>query len=87
MLAARSIEVRYETERAWAMKFGQQAAKRIRAQASTWGDKWYLDEVVITIKGRSTGYGGQWIKTAMFWMCSYKADATPRLQRGSCASY
>ena len=29
MLAARRIEVMYETVRQWALKFGQQAAKRI----------------------------------------------------------
>ena len=49
MLAARSIDVTYETVRQWALKFGQQAVKRIRARVSTFGDKWYLDEVVITI--------------------------------------
>jgi putative transposase len=50
MLAARSIDVSYETVRQWALKFGQKAAKRIRFRASTFGDKWHLDEVVITIK-------------------------------------
>jgi putative transposase len=34
------------------MKFGQQAAKKIRARVSTFGDKWHFDEVVITIKGK-----------------------------------
>jgi len=52
MLAARSIEVTYETLRQWALKFGQHAAKRIRVRVSTFGDKWHLDEVVITIKGK-----------------------------------
>ena len=48
MLAARGINVTYETVRQWALTFGQQAAKRIRARVSTFGDKWHLDEVVIT---------------------------------------
>jgi hypothetical protein len=52
MLAARSIDVTYETLRQWALKFGLKAAKRIRARVSTFGDKWHLDEVVITIKGK-----------------------------------
>ena len=52
MLAARSIEVTYETLRAWAMKFGKQTAKRVRARVCTVGDEWHLDEVVITIKGK-----------------------------------
>ena len=52
IVAARSIDVTYETLRQWALKFGQQAAKRIRARISNFGDKWHLDEVVITIKGK-----------------------------------
>lgn len=52
MLAARSIEVTYETVRQWALTFGQQVAKRIRARVGNFGDKWHLDEVVITIKGK-----------------------------------
>ena len=52
MLAARGIEVTYETVRRWALKFGEQAARRIRARRSTFGDKWHLDEVVITINGK-----------------------------------
>jgi putative transposase len=52
MLAARGIEVTYETVRRWALKFGQKAARCIRARRSTFGDKWHLDEVVITINGK-----------------------------------
>ena len=52
MLAARGIEVTYETVRRWALKFGQKAARRIRARRSTFGDKWHLDEVLITSNGK-----------------------------------
>jgi putative transposase len=52
MLAARGIEVTYETVRRWALKFGKHAARRIRAKRSSFGDKWHLDEVVITINGK-----------------------------------
>ena len=52
LLAARGIDVTYETIRRWALKFGQKAARRIRARRSTFGDKWHLDEVVITINGK-----------------------------------
>ena len=53
MLAARGIEVTYETVRRWALKFGQQAARRIRARRSTFGNKWHLDEdVIIIINGK-----------------------------------
>jgi putative transposase len=51
MLAARGISVTYETIRQWGLKFGREFANRIRRRASRRGDKWHLDEVVITIAG------------------------------------
>ena len=38
--------------RSWALKFGQDAARRIRARTATFGDKWHLDELVVTINGQ-----------------------------------
>jgi putative transposase len=52
MLAARGIELTYETVRCWATKFGLAIARRIRSTAPGRGDKWHLDEVVVTINGR-----------------------------------
>jgi putative transposase len=52
MLAARGIEVSYETVRQWALKFGQGFANQVRRCLPATGDKWHLDEVVITIAGR-----------------------------------
>jgi putative transposase len=51
MLAARGISVTYETIRQWGLKFGRAFANRIRQRAPCRGDKWHLDEVVITIAG------------------------------------
>src|SRR3712207_434887 len=51
MLAARGIIVSHETVRQWARKFGQAFANRIRRRLPSGGDKWHLDEVVITIAG------------------------------------
>ena len=51
MLAARGIAVTYETICQWGLKFGREFAKRIRRPAPRGGDKWHLDEVVITIAG------------------------------------
>jgi putative transposase len=51
MLAARGIVVSHETVRQWAMKFGQGFANQIRRLPAP-GDKWQLDEVVISISGR-----------------------------------
>jgi putative transposase len=52
MLAARGIEVSYETLRQWALKFGQGFANQVRRRLPATGDKWHLDEVVIIIAGR-----------------------------------
>src|SRR4051794_19187606 len=51
ILAARGISVTYETIRQWGLKFGREFANRIRRRAPRRGDKWHLDEVVITIAG------------------------------------
>jgi putative transposase len=51
MLAARGITVTYKTIRQWGLKFGREFANRIRRRAPRRGDKWHLDEVIITITG------------------------------------
>ncbi len=52
MLAARGISVTHETIRQWGLKFGREFANRIRRRAPRRGDKWHLDEVVISIAGK-----------------------------------
>src|SRR5687768_12582368 len=52
MLALRGIVVSHETVRRWALKFGQEFARRIRRRLPRGGDTWHLDEVAITIAGR-----------------------------------
>jgi putative transposase len=52
MLAACGILVSHETVRQWALKFGQSFAKQIRRRLPAPGDKWHLDEVVISIAGQ-----------------------------------
>ncbi len=51
LLAARGIIVSHETVRQWALKFGQSFANQIRRMLPAAGDKWHMDEVVITISG------------------------------------
>ena len=51
MLAARGIDVSHETIRRWALKCGQEFANRVCRRLPMAGDKWRLDEVVITIGG------------------------------------
>src|SRR5919107_2308782 len=52
MLAARGILVSHETVRQWGLKFGQAFANQIRRRLPGAGDKWHLDEVIITIAGK-----------------------------------
>ncbi len=51
LLAARGIVASYEAVRQWARKFGQAFANQIRRRLPMAGDKWHLDEVVLTIAG------------------------------------
>jgi len=51
MLAARGICVTYETVRPWGKKFGKAFSDQIRMRAPARGDKWHLDEVVVSIAG------------------------------------
>ena len=51
MLAERGICVTYETVRQWGKKFGRAFADQIRKRAPARGDKWHMDEVVVSIAG------------------------------------
>tara|TARA_E500000305_G_scaffold111084_1_gene121336 strand:+ start:15435 stop:15857 length:423 start_codon:yes stop_codon:yes gene_type:complete len=51
-LAERCITVRHETIRDWVAKFGTQIAAKIRRERPQSADKWHLDEVVVTIRGK-----------------------------------
>lgn len=52
LMASRGIIVTYETIRQWTLKFGQQYANELRRRQPQRGEKWHLDEVVLTIKGK-----------------------------------
>ncbi len=52
LLAARGIIVSHQTVRVWVDKFGRHFANEIRRRsAEKLGDKWYFDEVVVSIEG------------------------------------
>ena len=51
MLATRGICVTYVDVRQWGKKFGKAFADQIRQRAPARGDKWHMDEVVISIAG------------------------------------
>jgi putative transposase len=52
MLAAHGISVTRETIRQWGLKFGREFSNRIRRRAPRRGDKWHLDEVVVSFAGK-----------------------------------
>lgn len=50
-MASRGVIVTYETIRQWTLKFGQGYANELRQRQPQRGDKWHLDDVVLSIKG------------------------------------
>lgn len=55
ILAARGIEVSYETIREWGLRFGRDFANTPRRRRPGPGDKRFLDEVFIRIRGSGEG--------------------------------
>ncbi len=53
LLAERGVILTYETVRQWCQKFGQSYANELRRRHPRPGDKWHLDEVFVTINGRT----------------------------------
>src|SRR4029453_16686733 len=51
LLCERGVTVTYEAIRKWCRKFGQQYANQLRRRRPRPGDKWHVDEMVLTIKG------------------------------------
>jgi putative transposase len=52
ILAARGIVVSYESIRAWSLRFGRAYAKTLKWRRPQPGDKWFLDEVFVRIRGK-----------------------------------
>jgi putative transposase len=51
LLFERGIDVTYKAIRQWCRKFGQDYANELRRRRPRPGDKWYMDEVFLTING------------------------------------
>lgn len=51
LMAARGVEVSYETIRASCVRFGPEFARRLRRRQPQAEDKWHLDEVFVKIGG------------------------------------
>ena len=52
LLAERGLEVSYETVRRWVLKFGHSYARRLRRFRPRLDDRWHLDEIFVTIRGK-----------------------------------
>jgi putative transposase len=52
ILAARGVVVSYETVRDWSIRFGRLFAKALKRRRPRPGDKWFMDEVFIRIRGK-----------------------------------
>jgi len=53
MMAQRGVGVSYDTIQQWCRKFGQTLRQRPASPAAPPRDKWHLDEVFITIGGKT----------------------------------
>ena len=51
MMAERGVIVSHEAVRYWGRKFGREYANQLRRRRPRPGDKWFLDEVFLTING------------------------------------
>jgi putative transposase len=51
ILAERGVVVSYESIRRWCLKFAASFADKLRRRRPRPGDKWYMDEVFIRIRG------------------------------------
>jgi putative transposase len=52
ILAARGIVVSCESIREWGLRFGRTFANMLRQRQPQPGDKWYMDEVFIRLRGK-----------------------------------
>ncbi len=52
ILAARGVVVSYETVREWGLRFGRQFANALKRRRPRPGDKWFLDEVFLRVRGK-----------------------------------
>src|SRR4029450_11040774 len=52
LLAARGLDISYETVRRWVLKFGPSIARRLRQRRPRPSDRWRLDEMVVRIAGK-----------------------------------
>ena len=86
LLAARGLDISYETVRRWVLKFGPAIARRLRERRPRPSNRWHLDEMVVRIAGkrmylwRAVDHEGEVLDILS------SADATLGRRCGYCAS-
>jgi putative transposase len=86
ILAARGIMVSYETIREWSLRFGRTYANSLKRRRPQPGDKWFLDEVFVRIRGKLHYFGEPLISMGTCSTFCSRAGATRRLPSASFAS-
>jgi hypothetical protein len=86
LLAERGITVSHEIIKGWVAKFGTQIAAKIQREYPQSAEKWHLDEVVITICGKThwLGLRSMAIETRSKSLCSRAETLKP--PSGSCGN-
>jgi putative transposase len=78
ILAARGVVVSYEKIREWSLRFGRTYAKTLKRRRPQPGDKWFLDEVFVRIRGKCTTSGERVISMGTCSTSWFRAAVTPR---------
>ena len=86
MLFERGILVSYETVRRWALKFGQEFARRLKRKRPSRGDIWHLMRSGSASPVRRIGSGARLIRKAMFSTKSCRPGATAKPQPVCCGA-
>ncbi len=63
MMAARGVQLSYETVRRWCDKFGNSYADHLRRKRAKPGDKWHLDGVLEDQRNAALPLAGRCIST------------------------
>lgn len=86
MLAYKGIIVTHKTVREWAENFGRAYANKMRRRTARPGDKWHLDEVVISMAA-NIGCGVLLIRMASYWKYLSRNAVIPRPRSDPSANY
>ena len=78
LIAARGIDVSYETIRCWTIKFGPQIARRLKTLRPSPSPRWHLDEMACSIGGKRCSSGEPSTTKARCWTSWSSDDGTQR---------